>query len=399
MNNRLNLPVIPDARCQQEARKLWGTYDPAREELFWNAYQPLIEVARQHAQEAVIVKHQTQQVRQQTVGEAKVSEKFIHSRRHSFLELFYVAVLVLFAVIAYKAHIHRQSPQNPGLARMHSPAMPSSDHLPKAVSQALYSHPTTLDLGYLKLRKVPAEVSDLIKLEALYLNDNQLMFLPAELKRLPKLQHLNASKNQIFTLSGIEKYKRLRSLYLQHNSIRSLPKNFGDLYYLETLFLEHNQLTHLPASIRYLKSLKSLYLGENSLTYLPHSIGELRNLRALYLEHNKLGELPSSIAGLKNLEFLDLEGNKLISIPPQIAGMTSLMRIDLSYNYLIYITSSIRNLQQLYKLDLSYNQLKALPPAFKQLTRLKELNLKGNPMSRATVAKIRSWLPNCRVIF
>ena len=106
MNNRLNLPVIPDGRCQQEARKLWATYDPTQEDMFWNAYQPLIEVARQHAQEAIIVKYETQQVRQQTVGETKVNEKFIHSRRHSFLELFYVAALVLFVVIAYKAHIH-----------------------------------------------------------------------------------------------------------------------------------------------------------------------------------------------------------------------------------------------------------------------------------------------------
>ncbi|OJJ19101.1 hypothetical protein BKI52_20000 [marine bacterium AO1-C] len=397
MNNRLNLPIEPDARCQQEARRLWANYDPAREEAFWLTYKPLIEVARQHAQEAVIVRHQIRQTKAARADE--VSETFIQSRRHSFVELFYASLLLIFVVVLYKAHLHRQSPDNPGLSKLRYAPPPKPDFFPEALAQALNEPSETLDLGYLGMTKVPEEVGDLIHLERLYVNDNELMFLPSVLRQLPKLRHLNASKNEIFTINGIERVKSLQSLYLQNNSLRSLPKNIGDLHHLEILFLEDNNLSQLPFSIRYLKSLKSLYLKKNSLTYLPYSIGDMNNLKALYVEYNQLDELPTSIGKLKNLEFLDLEGNKLRAIPPEIAGMESLIRLDLSYNQMTYVTSSIRNLRFLYKLDLSHNQLQALPPAFKQLTSLEELNLKGNPMDKATVDKIKSWLPNCKVIF
>ncbi|HAS42108.1 MAG TPA: hypothetical protein DCS93_16640 [Microscillaceae bacterium] len=398
MNNRLNVPIEPDARCQQEARKLWAHYDPDYEEAFWLTYRPLIEVARQHAQEAIIVRHQIRQTKVAT-KENEVSETFIQSRRHSFTELFYASLLLIFVIVLYKAHLHRQSPNNPGLDKLRYAPPPKPDFFPEALSHALNEPSEILDLGYLGMNKVPEQVGDLIHLERLYINDNELMFLPSALQQLPKLRHLNASKNEIFTINGIEKIKSLQSLYLQNNSLRSLPKNLGDLHHLEILFLEDNNLSELPTSIRYLKSLKSLYLRKNSLTSLPYVIGDMHGLKALYVEYNQLDELPMSIGRLKSLEFLDLEGNKLRSIPSEIAGMENLIRLDLSYNQMTYVTSSIRNLRFLYKLDLSHNQLHDLPSAFKQLTSLEELNLAGNPMNKTTVAKIKSWLPKCKVIF
>jgi len=398
MNNRLHLPTEFDARYQQEARRLWANYDPKHEETFWIDYSPLIEVARQHAREAIIVKHQIRQAKAIN-KEEELNETFIRSRRHSFTELFYASLMLIFVIVLYKAHLYRQNPNNSGLDKLRYAPPPKPDIFPEALSQALSEPSDILDLGHLEMTNVPEQVGDLIHLERLYLNDNDLMSLPPVLQQLPKLRHLNASKNEIFTIAGIEKIKSLQSVYLQNNSLRSLPRNLGDLHHLEILFLEDNNLTRLPTSIQYLKSLKSLYLKKNSLTDLPYSIGGLHNLKALYVEYNQLDELPQSIDRLKNLEFLDLEGNKLRSIPAEIAGMKNLIRLDLSYNQMTYVTSSIRNLRFLYKLDLSHNQLHDLPSAFKQLTSLEELNLTGNPMSKASVAKIRNWLPKCKVIF
>ena len=99
-------------------------------------------------------------------------------------------------------------------------------------------------------------------------------------------------------------------------------------------------------------SITELDLGYKGLTSLPSEIGQLQNLTALYLWENNLTSLPPEIGQLQNLISLWLSGNDLTSLPPEIGQLQNLTELDL------------------------YDDI---PEAERK--------------------KIKSWLPNCEVIW
>ena len=99
---------------------------------------------------------------------------------------------------------------------------------------------------------------------------------------------------QICTLSGVK-------TFLAHdNSLRELPRAFGDLFSLEHLDLSRNALAgSLPPMVGSLKQLRELRLQQNKLTELPDNIGDLVRLERLALDHNNLDSLPSSFTTVR----------------------------------------------------------------------------------------------------
>lgn len=106
----------------------------------------------------------------------------------------------------------------------------------------------------------------------------------------------------------------------------------------------------------------------------PKEICDLTHLNQIQLANNTLRSVPSEIGKLKNLKVLNLSSNKIESLPPEIG-----------------------QLQSLTKLNLAKNKLTGLPPEIQQLQNLKSLNLKKNNISPEEIAKIKSWLPRCKV--
>ena len=146
----------------------------------------------------------------------------------------------------------------------------------------------------------------------------------------------------------------IQILNLHNNSLKSIPKEIGNLTNLKILDLSENKITELPSSISNLKKLVNLNLSGNEITKLPSFIGELKNLMTIDLGYNNLTKLPPQIGKLENLMTLTLDNNKLESLPPQIGKLETLRTLTLDNNKLESLPdeiSNLENLQYLYLID------------------------------------------------
>lgn len=94
--------------------------------------------------------------------------------------------------------------------------------------------------------------------------------------------------------SSLFGYKFLEKLYLNHNKLKALPPQIGQLRKLTHLDLSGNELTELPEEIGMLTSLKKLYLFDNNIRTLPYEMGYLYRLETLGIEGNPLNEVLKS---------------------------------------------------------------------------------------------------------
>ncbi|KAJ7646968.1 glucose-repressible alcohol dehydrogenase transcriptional effector [Roridomyces roridus] len=69
--------------------------------------------------------------------------------------------------------------------------------------------------------------------------------------------------------SGLFSFTFLTCLYLNHNSLTSVPPEISKLRHLDLLDLSGNNLSSLPVEIGMVTSLRELYLFDNHLTYYP----------------------------------------------------------------------------------------------------------------------------------
>jgi CCR4-NOT transcription complex subunit 6 len=95
--------------------------------------------------------------------------------------------------------------------------------------------------------------------------------------------------------SGLFSFKFLIHLYLNHNSLSSIPHEISKLRHLELLDLSGNNLSTVPPELGMLTQLKELYLFDNHLSTIPPQFGSLHQLRTLGIEGNPLD------ANIKNL--------------------------------------------------------------------------------------------------
>jgi hypothetical protein len=118
-------------------------------------------------------------------------------------------------------------------------------------------------------------------------------------------------------IKGIERLYQLRYLDISSTGITELPREIGDLMYLEMLVTNYSGLRQLPESITRLHRLTHLYVGSNC--KLPDGWGNLVNLQeldcidALQLKHvEELGKLTNLRTLGINLRTAGIEGDKLV---------------------------------------------------------------------------------------
>ena len=185
---------------------------------------------------------------------------------------------------------------------------------------------TTLRLQNKALNgSVPAQLSRLTNLEALYLTFNQLTGpIPVELGGLTSLTHLGLFNNQ---LTGtippeLSRLSNLRQFALQNNQLTgTIPTWLGNLPRLQILNLQGNRLTGpIPAELARLAELWQLLLFGNQLTgTIPTQLGNLSLLQELRLDQNQLsGSIPTELASLARMTLLYLADNSLSGCVPAV---------------------------------------------------------------------------------
>lgn len=88
--------------------------------------------------------------------------------------------------------------------------------------------------------------------------------------------------------SGLFSFTFLINLYLNHNSLLSIPPEISKLRHLELLDLSGNALTTVVPEMGMLTQLKELYLFDNQIVTLPSELGSLHQLQTLGIEGNPL---------------------------------------------------------------------------------------------------------------
>jgi Leucine-rich repeat (LRR) protein len=267
------------------------------------------------------------------------------------------------------------------------------------------------------LQKLPSTLGDLNKLETLELKNlpklKKISVLNDQFKNLKVLElrlgyECDEDKRVFIDLSNISNLSKLEKLFLADMAIDKLPADIGRLKALKSITLYSidnlsllpnsirgltaleklklhivNNLKELPGTIGQLKnSLKSITLYRlDELSSLPNSIGDLTALEKLRLsEVNNLKELPDTIGQLKNLKkFLINSGDNAIPISalPEIGNLTSLEWLELEgLNLLEEIPAAIGQLKNLKKLSLVYlDRITLLPREIKNLVNLEKLEM------------------------
>ena len=278
-----------------------------------------------------------------------------------------------------------------------------------------------LDMSQNQLQELPPKVFNGLKLDRLYLRNNNLIQLHAEtFQKLTfrengildmsqnKLQVLHADAFQGLTFAGwhgildmsqnqlqvlhAEAFQNLTFrengiLDMSQNKLQALPlKVFDGLYNLKILNISHNKLQELPPKVFDGTGLRILDLAENELVTLPSDVFDgLTSLRRLRLEGNKLRSLGDRpFQWLARLEELNLERNLLTDLDEDIfecyvhSSWYYGYERDLDGYYRYY---SLK--RSLLKLNLGGNGLTALPDGlFNGFRKLRTLQLQSNQLKR-----------------
>uniref|UniRef100_A0A667YM21 Fibromodulin n=1 Tax=Myripristis murdjan TaxID=586833 RepID=A0A667YM21_9TELE len=149
---------------------------------------------------------------------------------------------------------------------------------------------TDLRLGHNKISKILSNSFEgMTNLTNLQLRSNVIEEVGGALKGLKSLTMLDMRKNKLRKIPD-HLPERLQQLYLEFNSIESVPVDFLPMYpKLQFVRLAHNKLTDkgIPSNVFNVSTLVELDLSHNKLEKIPTVSRSLENL---YLQANKIKE-------------------------------------------------------------------------------------------------------------
>ena len=227
----------------------------------------------------------------------------------------------------------------------------------------------------------------------------QLTLTPTIQGRLPySLSLLDLSYAKLYSIDelALSELASLRVLKLDHNSIRSIPDNLGDLKWLESLSCTDNKLDSLPSAIGRLQHLKTLDAHNNNLNDLPQALWDCGNLRQINVTSNFINSWPDP--PIQTVQDSCVVDGSLAApmVPPRkgsVSSISSTRSLPPLVNRLekLYIgencltDNSVLPLiifKELKVLNLSFNEIQDLPPNFfHNMTKLEELYLSGNKLT------------------
>ncbi|MBF0433165.1 MAG: leucine-rich repeat domain-containing protein, partial [Fibrobacteria bacterium] len=180
----------------------------------------------------------------------------------------------------------------------------------------------TLNIFHNYFRTIPASLSGLTRLTFLEAAHNEFSkAIPEPILSLTSLKFLSLSHNRIVQVPiEISSLVNLEILYLDNNNI-STVFTLDSLVNLRALHLQGNNIGRIPTNVSSLKSLSELFLNENSLRELPYSLGQISSLKYLNVYANNMQVIPEQITSLNSITYLIAGGNnQLCAVSEQQAN-------------------------------------------------------------------------------
>ena len=272
-----------------------------------------------------------------------------------------------------------------------------------------FDYLTELILSSNNFVKFPVEITFLVHLKRLLLDNNQISFISDDIlqvctDKLQGLVELNLNNNCIYFIQPmVTKFTSLQILSLKSNCMKSLP-DFSCNQSLHTLEIGNNPfqsippntfsistltclsicsigIDQIPESLYEMKSLTSLDIGSNSnIDILPEGLSRLHLIQYLNISNLRLKKFPNYIFSYTNLKELNLSSMDLNTVPEDLSKLNQLEWLNLSNNSLALFPNEMLNLSNLRHLFLNDNQLENIPLDISMLSQLIELHLQNNKL-------------------
>ena len=180
----------------------------------------------------------------------------------------------------------------------------------------------------------------------------------------------------------LDKFKNLKSLYLNNVILDTFPDCICNLKNLEVLTIGELKIETLPKCLKKLPNLKELTIHKGTLKDIS-IISELLNLEKVLITKNEVDKLPQFKSANKyKLESLDLSNNNIEAINKDVNNLKSLKALIIPYNNITEVSAGLFEIESLEVLNLSSNNLKNIsfnqtPKKLKVLDVSNDLNYFG----------------------
>ncbi|XP_063712345.1 leucine-rich repeat-containing protein 57-like [Symsagittifera roscoffensis] len=159
---------------------------------------------------------------------------------------------------------------------------------------------------------------------------------------------------------GLDKLKaNLRTLDVSGNKLNkpdSFPPCLSQFQMMKTLVMVGCELVELPEGIFSMKKLETLNVSNNKIKSLTSKVGQLKSLKSLNITNNSIQSLPDSLPQCKNLEVIEASYNILQSLPTGL-GQLNIQELNANRNRLSDIPAELKNCPRLKILRLEENCL------------------------------------------
>ncbi|ELP90361.1 adenylate cyclase, putative [Entamoeba invadens IP1] len=165
----------------------------------------------------------------------------------------------------------------------------------------LCSNIVSLNISCCRVKKIPNDISKLVRLEQFLAIDNKLEVVNDSVTSLTQLTMFCLQSNRLETFPvPILFIQNLKYLSLANNMITNVPMNVTGLDKLETVDISCNNLTEVGPFVQ-LPNLQDLNLSYNSITTVPSKITELKSLHSLNLIGNQLEKISQNLSNQKTI--------------------------------------------------------------------------------------------------